>query len=173
MHLLIFAVLCFAVTPGRHQAQSWQQFSSIEGKFSASMPAEPTVGSMSTNTKDGIVLTHTVSSSDDNLNEFMVSWTEYKSSEFEKRGTEATFGKIRDALVAANHGKVVSESAISAGSHPARALTISKSDGRIIAVRFYFVGNRFYQVMAQTKPENTGDVERFFESFSFMPGTLV
>lgn len=137
------------------------------------MPSDPTISARVTNTMRGNVLTHMVSSTDENLNEFMVSWTEYQNPDFEQRGTEATFNKVRDALVAANQGKVLSESVISAAGHPARAFKFSKSDGRIITVRFYFVGNRFYQVMAQTKGENTEFVERFFESFKLLPGTLV
>lgn len=168
MQQLIIAVLCLMATPGLQQVSEWQQFSSSEGKFSARMPSDPRISSPVTNTKEGSLLTHMVSSTDDNLNEFMVSWTEYQSASFEQRGTDATFNKMRDALVAANQGKLLDESVISAGGHPARALKFSTTAGRIIAVRFYFVGNRFYQVMAQTKPENTDSGERFFESFKFM-----
>ena len=173
MQPLIIAFLFLMAMPGERQEPAWQQFTSNEGRFSARMPSDPRINTQVTNTKEGSLLTHMVSSTDDNLNEFMVSWTEYQNPNFEQRGTEATFNKMRDALVAVNHGKVLNESVISAGGHPARAYTFSTSEGRIITVRFYFVGNRFYQVMAQTKPENTDSVERFFESFKFMPGTLV
>jgi hypothetical protein len=170
MQLLMIAVLSLMATPSVQQDPGWLQFSSAEGRFSARMPSDPRISTRVTNTKEGNLLTHMVSSTDDNLNEFMVSWTEYQSADFEKRGTEATFNKIRDALVASNHGKVLSEAIIIAGSRVAKAIKFSTSEGRIITVRFYFVGNRFYQVMAQTKPENTDFAERFFESFKFMPG---
>jgi hypothetical protein len=169
MQPLIIAFLCLMAT-GVRQEPAWQQFSSAEGRFSARMPSDPRISTRVTNTKEGNLFTHMVSSTDDNLNEFMVSWTEYQSADFEKRGTEATFNKIRDALVASNHGKVLNEAIIIAGSRVAKAIRFSTSEGRMITVRFYFVGNRFYQVMAQTKPENTEIVERFFESFKFMPG---
>ena len=173
MQPLIIAVLCFMASPGVRQEPAWRQFASAEGKFSASMPSDPRISTRVTNTKGGSLLTHMVSSTDDNLNEFMVSWTEYESPTFEQKGTEATFNKMRDALVAVNQGKVLSEAVINAGGHPARAIKFSAADGRIITVRFYFIGNRVYQVMAQTKPENTESGERFFESFKLMPGTLV
>src|SRR6185369_11633848 len=115
MQPLIIAFLCFMSTPELQQQPAWQQFASAEGKFSATMPAEPRISTRVTNTKDGALLTHMVSSTDDNLNEFMVSWTEYKSADFEKRGTDATFDRMRDALVDVNKGKVLSESVISAG----------------------------------------------------------
>jgi len=173
MQPFIIAFLCLIATPGVQQEPAWQQFTSNEGRFSARMPSDPRISTQVTNTKDGSVLTHMVSSTDDNLNEFMVSWTEYKNPNFEQRGTEATFNKMRDALVAVNKGKVLNESVISSGAHPARAYKFSTSDGRIVTVRFYFVGNRMYQVMAQMRPENIDSGEKFFESFKFMPGTLV
>src|SRR6266850_16454 len=131
MQPLIIAFLCLMATPGVQTEPAWQQFSSSEGRFSARMPSEPRISTRVTNTKEGILLTHMVSSTDDNLNEFMVSWTEYQNSNFEQRGTEPTFNKIRDALVASNQGKVLSESVISAGSHHARAIKFSTSAGRI------------------------------------------
>lgn len=173
MQTLVIAFLCLITMPGVKQETAWQQFSSAEGKFSAKMPSDPRISSLVTNTKEGNLLTHMVSSTDENLNEFMVSWTEYQNANFEQRGTEATFNKMRDALVRSNKGKVLSESVISAGGHPARALTFSTPDSRIVTVRFYFVRNRFYQVMVQTKPENTDSGERFLESFKLLPGTLV
>jgi len=173
MHLLIIAFLCLRAVSDVAQSPEWQQFSSPEGKFSASMPADPRISIQVTNTREGDLLTHMVSSTDESLNEFMVSWTEYKDSGFEKRGTEATFNKMRDALVAINHGKVLSESVIEAGGHPARSVRFATDQGRIITVRFYFVGNRIYQVMAQTRSENSDFGDRFLESFKLMPGTLV
>src|SRR5213083_2061345 len=131
MQPLIIAFLCLMAT-GVRQESAWQQFSSAEGKFSARMPSDPMTSTRITNTKKGNLLTHIVSSTDENLNEFMVSWTEYQSADFEKRGTEATFNKIRDALVASNHGKVLNEAIIIAGSHTARAIKFSTSEGRII-----------------------------------------
>ena len=62
---------------------------------------------------------------------------------------------------------------ISLGGHPARDVKFSTSDGRIVTVRFYFVRNMFYQVMAETKAENADSGERFFDSFRLLAGTLV
>src|SRR6185295_20212724 len=173
MQLLILAVLCFTAMPDINQEPAWQRFSSVEGRFSARMPTEPRISTRTTPTSQGMVLTQMVSSSDENLNEFMVSWTEYKSSDFEQRGTDALFNRIRDALVGSQNGKVLSESAIDAGGHPARSLAFSTSDGRLTTVRFYFVQNRFYQVMAQTRPGFSEMADRFFESFKLIQSARV
>ncbi|MFY9554314.1 MAG: hypothetical protein WAV20_16905 [Blastocatellia bacterium] len=172
MQPIMIALLFLVSLPGVRHEMQWQEFVSAEGKFSARMPTDPRFNSRVTNTKEGNLLTHIISSTDDNLNEFMVSWTEYQKDTIEHRGTEATFRKVRDALVASNNGRVLTESVISAEGHPAREVKFS-TDTRIVTVRFYFVKNRFYQVMAQTRPENTDSGERFFESFKLLPGTLL
>ncbi len=103
----------------------------------------------------------------------MVSWTEYGKEGIEHKATEETFNKLRDALVEFKGGKVLSESVISQEGHPAKAVTFSTSEGRVVNVRFYFVKTRFYQVMTETKAKDSEAIERFFNSFKLLPGALV
>lgn len=172
MQTLILALLILAGTLPNTQQAPWKEFSSAEGKFSAAMPDDPTTNAVATYTSKGRLLTHTVSSTDKELNQYLVSWTEYPEESIEQRATETKFDKIRDALVGHKGGKVLSESAVNQG-HPAREVTFSVPENRVIRVRFYFVRNRFYQVMAESKGENSEAVERFFNSFKLLPGTLL
>lgn len=61
------------------------------------MPAEPKTSLIATDTSEGKLLTHTVSSTDADLNEYMVSWAEYPHDSVEHRATEERFNRIRDA----------------------------------------------------------------------------
>jgi NADPH:quinone reductase-like Zn-dependent oxidoreductase len=137
------------------------------------MPEEPKVSTIVTNTSKGSLFTHTVSSSDKDLNEFMVSWTEYREDTVEKKATEKTFDKIRDAILVTKGGKLLTESASQFDGRLGRTVTFETSDGRFVSVKFGFFKNRFYQVMAETKRQNLSDCERFLNSFKLLPGTLV
>lgn len=166
---LILALICLVAA---QQESIWQEFSSAEGRFSASMPEKPAVGSITTDTLEGRLVTHTVSSTDKDLNHFLVSWTEYDHVSTE-RASEKTYNKIRDALVAANGGKLLTDSAIQFDGHLGKSVTFETSDGRVVNVKFGFFKNRFYQVMAETKRQNLSDGERFLNSFKLLPGILV
>ena len=174
MPTLILALLTLVGTwPNTQQQPVWKEFSSAEGKFSAIMPPDIKTSVIATDTAEGRLLTHTVSATDSDLSEFLVSWTEYPQENIEQRATESRFIKMRDALVGYKGGRVLDESVVSREGHPARDITFSTSEGRVVRVRFYFVKNRLYQVMAETKEKDTVVVERFINSFKLLPGTLV
>jgi hypothetical protein len=166
MHLLIVSLLSlstFFVNPPQQPA--WSDYSSTEGQFSAALPTDRQVGMIVTETGKGPVYTHTVSATDKDRNEYQVSWTSYAQS-VEARGNEQTFDRVRDALIASKGGKLFSESALNLMGRPARSIIFTDSDGRIIRVRFYFIGTRFYQVMVQNgSKQDSADSERFFQSF--------
>ena len=171
MHSLILSVLFFigvAAFP-QHDTQ-WREFSSSEGRFSALLPDEPEMNTIMTNTKKGRLLTRTVSSRDKEQNEFTVAWTEYQQADVEHRGTGKTFNKIRDALVAARSGKLLNESDVKFNGHFGRSVTFETGDGRLVTARFGFFKSRFYQVMAETRPQNVDAGERFLNSFKLLPG---
>jgi hypothetical protein len=63
--------------------------------------------------------------------------------------------RLRDAGVSNFNGRVLSESEVSLGSHPGRALKVSIPDGSIIRVRMYAVGRRVYQIGVTTLGEQS------------------
>jgi hypothetical protein len=172
---LILAVFCLAgILPDAPQESSWKQVSSTDGRFTVSMPDEPRTNTIVTETREGRLVTHTTSTTDQNLNEYQVSWTEYPHHEsIEQRARSRTLERVRDALAISNDARVFQDSSITSEGHPARAFSMKKADGRILSVRIYFVKNRFYQVMADTKPGYTDDGERFLNSFKLLPGNLI
>ena len=171
MHLLLISLLSLTTLfVNAPQQPAWKDYLSAEGKFSAAMPDEPRTSMIMTETAEGPLYTHTVSATDQDLNEYMVSWTMYDKN-VEYKGTAKIFDRVRDALIWSKGGKLVSESAVTMIGRPGRAITFTDSDGRVVKARFYFVGNRFYQVMAENRgKQDSGDSDKFFESFKVQGG---
>jgi hypothetical protein len=170
MQTLILASLLLVSSLPSSQQDLWRDFSSNEGRFSARMPADPKTGIVTTHTAHGMLLTHTVSSTDNELNEYMVSWTEYPEKGLEQKSTDRTLQKMRDALVAFNGGRLLGELVLNQGDHQGKEFKFATSEGRVVRVRFYFVKNRLYQVMGEAKEEDTKSVEEFLSSFKLLPG---
>ena len=166
MHLLLVSLLTLAtLLTSPTQEPEWRTYSSAEGQFSADIPAEPLTTTIVTRTDEGPLVTHTVSANDRHLNEYLVSWTLYDHN-VESRGTEKTFDRVRDALIFSKGGKLVGETAITMQGRRGRAIVFTDSDGRTVNARFYFIGNRFYQVMAEDRDnKNLADRDRFLDSF--------
>ncbi len=171
MHLLMVSLLTLTTLfVNAPMPPDWTAYSSAEGRFSAALPDEPRTSLVVTETAKGPLYTHTVSATDKDLNEYLVSWTSYDGT-VESRATEKTFDHVRDALIFSKGGKLVSESAISMLGRTARAITFTDSDGRVVKARFYFIGKCFYQVMAESRSkQDSADSERFFQSFKVEAG---
>jgi hypothetical protein len=176
MQTLFLALFCLlSALPGALPESTWREVSSKEGGFSALMPDEPKTNVIYTETRKGGLYTHTISASDEEWNEYLVSWTEYPKDSIEDRATEKTFNRMRDALVGFKEGKVLSDNALTLEGHPARAVTFETKDEQLTNVRFYFVENRLYQVMVHSRNgnKNAADAERFLNSFKLLPGKLI
>ena len=167
MHLVLASILGFMslVVWALPQPQ-WKTYSSTDGRFAVTVPDEPRLSTITTDTVNGKVLTHIVSATDKDLNEYMVSWTAY-NRDVESKGSDKTLDRMRDALIEAKNGKLLNESTVSLMNHAGRAVTFVDGDGRTVNVRFYFIGNRAFQVMAESRSATTlPDAEKFFQSFS-------
>lgn len=175
LSIILAAVLVFGALPNS-QNRSWSSFTSSEGRFSAVMPDEiRSTNTIHTVTREGMLQTHIVSTTDQNLNDFLVSWTDYPDQKsIEQRGTEKTFNRVRDAYARARELSVFQEATLTAQGYPARTYSMKTADGgRIIKVQIYFVKNRFYQVSADTRAIDSGDADRFLSSFKLLPGILI
>lgn len=174
--LMLAAVCVLGNLPSPQTKTTWSSITSSEGRFSALMPDEiRSTNTLSTDTSEGRLLTHLVSTTDQNLNEYMVSWTEYPDqASIEKRGSDKTFNRIRDAYARVRGLTVFQEAALTSQGYPARTYSMKTSDGtRIISVQVYFVKNRFYQVSADTRAIDRADAEKFLDSFKLLSGTLI
>ena len=172
--LILAALSVFGTLPTGQSQSSWNTFTSSEGRFSANMPGEVMTSTIITNTKEGRLLTHMTSTTDQSLNEFMVSWTEYPDQKsIEQRGNDRNFERVRDAFAKTRDLTVFQEASLTS-SYPSRVFSMKTADGgRIIRVQVFFVKNRFYQLNADTRAGDSGDGEKFLNSFKLLPGTLI
>jgi len=172
--LILAALSVFGTLPTGQSQSSWNTFTSSEGRFSANMPGEVMTSTIITNTKEGRLLTHMTSTTDQNLNEFMVSWTEYPDQKsIEQRGNDRNFDRVRDAFARTRDLTVFQETLLTS-SYPGRAYSMKTSDGdRIIRMQVFFVKNRFYQLNADTRVVDSRAGEKFLNSFKLLPGTLI
>ena len=167
MQLILASLLSVAAIFFTVPQPEWTSYVSAEGKFTVLLPDQPQSNSIIVETERGKLLTHIVSAGDKDLNQYMVSWTDYKS-DIEFKGTEKTFDRMRDALIEAKNGKLLHESLIFLEGRPGRACEFIDSDGRTVNVRFFFIGNRSYQLQAESRKDgNLPDAERFMKSFRF------
>ncbi len=166
MHFVLASILSLISLVCAVPQPEWRTYSSTEGRFAVSVPDEPRVSTVTTNTAKSQVLTHIVSATDKDLNEYLVSWTAYNGN-IPSGDLEKTLDRMRDALIEAKNGKLSNESSVSLGNHTGRAITFVDGDGRTVNVRFYFIGNRTFQVMAESRAQaNLPDADKFFKSFS-------
>ena len=111
-------------------AQSdWKPYSSPEGGFVVSLPDDAHTNTIVTETTAGRLFTHIVSATDRDLNEYMVSWTDYQR-DVESKASEKTFDRMRDALIRQKEGKLMNESATMLAGRKGRAVTFTDNAGR-------------------------------------------
>jgi hypothetical protein len=173
MKSLILAVLMMSGSFPIAAQNEWRQYVSSEGRFSASMPREPISTVSINNTGDGQLVTHISSVTDVDLNEFLISWTEYPDKKFQGKNTAITFERARNALVQVKEGKVLDEAAIDVNGHSTIVTTFATSEGKTVSVFFVISGNRIYQVLAETLGKGSEARDRFLKSFTLLPGKPV
>ena len=176
MTKLFLALLCLLAAGPEQPADSvWKEFSSAEGRFSALMPGEPQTGVIHTATRRGVLHTHSVSSGDwwdGERSSFSVNWTDYPPGAPAPPATQATFDKIRDALLTFQGGELLDESSDDFAGRAARSFTYKDADGDVSKVVVFFDGERFYQLTAETREGRAGaeSRERFVNSFRLLGG---
>ncbi len=173
MQIFLLAFLCLAAMSGTQQPAGWTEFRSLDGRFEATMPNDPRTTKFAIETEDGTLLTHLVSSNDQDLDEYLVSWTEYPEKSVEQRATEKAFNRMRDALIRQKGGKLLSETTARQEGYPARTINFSTAEGKFVRVTFCFVKNRTYQVLAETRENDPAKFARFFSSFKLLPAEVL
>lgn len=149
-----------------HNSSEWQSFSPADAGFSVMFPATPQQSSLHTPTAAGTLKTLTASVNDSSRNSFLVSWTVYATPNADVARNARTLERATHALMESRGGTVVSEEAVSIGAISGRQATFKLDDGRAVQVRFFLVGNRFFQVMTETKDDvSRAMAERFLASF--------
>jgi hypothetical protein len=166
MQLFLASILSgAALLVGVFAQPDWKPYSSSEGQFVVSLPDEPRTSTIVTATGAGPLFTHIVSANDGDLNEYLVSWTDYHRN-VEEKATEKTFDRMRDALIRQREGKLTNESATMIAGRTGRAFAFTDKAGHTVNVKFYFVGQRSFEMLAESRSKaNLADVDKFFASF--------
>jgi hypothetical protein len=166
MQLFLASILSgAALLIGVFGQTDWKSYSSSEGQFVVSLPDDPRTNTVVTETEAGPLFTHIVSASDGDLNEYLVSWTDYHRN-VEDKATPRTFDRMRDALIHQKGGKLTTESATMVAGRTGRAFAFTDKEGHTVNVKFYFVGNRSFEMLAESRSKaNLADAEKFFASF--------
>jgi hypothetical protein len=151
------------------QSSDWIAFKSLDGGFEAAMPKQPQTNTLAIELSGRTIFTHIVSANDLDLNEYLVSWSEYPEKSVEQRATEKTFNRMRDALIRQKEGKLLSDTMVTNDGYPARKVVFALPGSKFVTVMFCFVRNRSYQVLIETKDLDSPTVDRFFSSFKLLP----
>lgn len=149
----------FAVEP-------WQPYASEDGRFSVSLPLEPTTETerielggreFEWNVLEGRNFT----APDDS---YSVGYTSISAADLDA-GADELLNRIGAALLERWRAQNVVESGkeVMLAEHPGRSFVGTTEDGQIVAVRFYLVGDRMYAVGALSN--NVTNISRFLDSF--------
>lgn len=144
--VLTFTSLATAMA---QQTDGWINYSSAEGRYTVSLPAQPKISSQESSTADG-----------KKFPQYLAMVTEpgdvvYIVAYFDSLpGTTFSQEKARDGMVAAVKGTLVNETAISLGGYSGRELNIStmlgtdepKAGTEAVDAVEYFDKARFYEV---------------------------
>ncbi|HEX5706038.1 MAG TPA: hypothetical protein VFX96_02000 [Pyrinomonadaceae bacterium] len=173
--LALTLLLAVSAQPRPAPEAAWREFTSNEGGFTVSLPGEPQARTVVTYTRSGPLYTNTVSSNDDDLNNFSVSWTSYEDDRLARRPVEKLFDRVREGLLKATGGRLLSDSPVNLDGHPGRAFAYETPDGDVHKFRVYVVSDKFYQVSTQTKAAANAPSagERFLASFKLRAGRKV
>lgn len=166
MQLFLASILSgAALLIGVFGQADWKPYSSSEGQFVVSLPDEPRTNTVVTVTNAGPLFTHIVSANDGDLNEYLVSWTDYHRN-VEDKATPRTFDRMRDALIRQREGKLTTESSTMIAGRTGRAFAFTDKEGHTVSVKFSFVGNRSFEMLAESHCKaNPANAEKFFASF--------
>lgn len=163
--MLIIAV---ALVSGIPAQEAWHRYVPDDSAFVVSLPGDPITSVSYTETKFGLLPTRVVSVDRRDNNSFFVSWTEYRTRR--PAASDSTVSKMVSALARAKDAITVEQGDPGAMDPRAKPAILRSSDGRTIRVRFFFAGNRIYQVMTETKSDAASEErsKRFLESFDML-----
>ena len=168
--LLILAVAGFV----QAQTDEWIDYSSESGKFSVSLPDQPTPNTMNSeiqpkNPKTGkpvgkkvrFTYNDVVSKNDQAF--YLVGWVDYQAGfNFDPKG-ELTAN--RDNFIKESGATLVSQKPIKLGVNEGIEFVAEKSPSVFVKGRVYIIGKRPYILVAVTFDKDSTDVDKFFDSF--------
>ena len=136
---------------------TWQQFSSLAGKFTVLLPGKPT--QESDTDADGSV-THDFTVVDGET-VYLVTYSELVKEVTQLKPTEI-FDAVCDGY-AKDGDKLVNQREIELSGYPGRSVDLKATDGTSGKASMYLIGNRLYQLLLISSQAEDG--KQFFDSF--------
>ena len=168
--VMVAILLPLAYSLVNAQPSTWKEFRSTEGGFSVLMPGTPAPNKVIVDTSSGVREAYMFTSKDEKLNDYMVSYSNARVNSKDV-STDRLFDKVRDGILLAQNGKLISESAISLDVYRGRAIVLERPDGIMAIARFVLVGDRFYHLSVETKTRESDPqaAKKFLDSFILLP----
>src|SRR5262245_22360063 len=176
--VFVFAISGFAQTQPRPTApeEVWKEFSSAVGRFKVALPGNPTETSKTIELGLGKIERHTFTLGTGS-GAFLVSYSDLPEILTEPDEVKKFLDNAHEAEVASYRGKLVSIAEIALDGYPGREL-IAKTPDSKFRMKYYLVGQRFYQIAISTpndRAKNAAEIarsmeliaSRFFDSFEF------
>lgn len=157
--------------------ETWKQFSSTDGRFSAVFPGTPVVESRTVASADGGVpmRSFTVRTAV----EYSVVYVDYPQPLENTERLHTFLANARDSGVKRVNGRLVEDRDESFDGHSGRVYKLEFGGGYVLVSRFIVVRNRLYIVAATTPGKNApvevarqseADASRFLKSFKLSSG---
>ena len=176
--LFVFAISGFAQTQPRPAApeELWKEFSSTAGHFKVALPGNPTETSKTIESGLGKIERHTFTL-EAGFGVFLVSYSDLPEILTEPDEVKKFLDHAHEAEVASYRGKLLSIAEIALDGYPGREF-IAKTPDSKFRMKYYLVGQRFYQIAVSTpndRAKNAAETARsmeliaskFFDSFEF------
>jgi TonB family protein len=174
--VFVFVISSFAQTQPRPTApeELWKEFSSTVGRFKVALPGNPTETSKTIESGLGKIERHTFTLGTGS-GAFLVSYSDLPEILTEPDEVKKFLDYAHEAEVASYRGKLLSIAEIALDGYPGREF-IAKTPDSKFRMKYYLVGQRFYQIAistpndrAKNAAETAGSMEiiasRFFDSF--------
>lgn len=149
-----------------------EQFTSKDGRFTATFPGKPAESARDVDTAGGKVKLTSVTLEIRKDLAYIVMFNDYPEAVAPDQAQDV-LGRVRDGTKGTD-GKVLSDSELALGKDkvPGRDYVISQGDNHFFRARSYLNGRRLYQVIisAAKKDDVTSkEAEAFLDSFAIAP----
>lgn len=166
--LRILAACCFVFSSGALVVRA-DTTVDADGRFSATFPGAVTRSSQPT----GASTLHIINFDQDDMTSFFVMYGDQPEGTWARLGgVDKAYGAAVNGAMKAQNGTLLASNACKSGDATGMEYLINIPDKKLVCkVRYYIVGNRFYQVMYVGSPgtESGAPVLGFLDSFRVLP----
>jgi hypothetical protein len=154
------------------EAPTWSEFTSDEGRFKLLMPRAPESQTLTIETAKGKIVHHSFVSTKGWIT-CLIDYADMPRDFVDPSNLKELFDQARDEFLREAQAKLASETQISLDGHPGREIKFNIYGGEG-TLRFYMVGERFYQlgiIISDLSDKSTAEIDKFFTSFKIIPST--